>query len=258
MTLTDAPERHSGTGSASAAKLDTVAAAAVELARAAAVEASEQEVGEYVGAHAAGERLVAHRFAAEVPGYVGWHWSVTVARASRSKVVTVDEVVLLPGADALLAPQWVPWSERIQPGDLSPGDLLPTAPDDPRLVPAYLESDDPAVEAACFELGLGRVHVMSRDGRLDTAERWQDGETGPNTAMARNAPALCGTCGYYLPLAGSLAAQFGACGNGMANADGRVVSVEHGCGAHSEVVIDAVSLAEPVGQIYEDEQFVGE
>ena len=114
-----------------------------------------------------------------MPGYAGWHWAVTVARVAGSTHVTVDEVVLLPGADALLAPAWVPWHERLRPGDLSPGDLMPPEPDDPRLVPAYLYSDDPAVEEVAFELGLGRERVMSRDGRLDAAERWYDGDGGP-------------------------------------------------------------------------------
>ena len=66
--------------------------------------------------------------------------SATAAGAGRSpspgrprqKTVTVDEVVLLPGDDAVLAPEWVPYRERIRPGDLGPGDLLPTEEDDDR------------------------------------------------------------------------------------------------------------------------------
>ena len=65
----------------------------------------------------------------------GWQWAVTVARASRQRQVTVDEVVLMPGDEAIVAPAWVPYKERVQPGDLSPGDLLPVDDDDPRLVP---------------------------------------------------------------------------------------------------------------------------
>ena len=70
--------------------------------------------------------------------------------------------------------------------------------------------------------------------------------------MARQAPAHCGTCGFYLPLAGSLRAAFGVCGNEITSTDGRVVSVEYGCGAHSEAVVEAPSLAEPVGEVYTD------
>jgi hypothetical protein len=229
---------------------DKVLAAAVDVARTAAEAAAEGEVGAHLGVYGDDERVATHAFEAALPGYTGWFWAVTLARVARGKTPTVDEVVLLPGAGALLAPEWVPWQERLQPGDLSPGDLLPTDPADPRLVPAYTYSEDPAVEEVAFELGLGRVRVMSREGRLDAAERWDDGESGPDTPMARQAPAHCGTCGFYLPLAGSLRAAFGVCGNEITSTDGRVVSVEYGCGAHSEAVVDAPSLAEPVGEIY--------
>lgn len=63
------------------------------------------------------ERLSTHLFECAMSGYRGWFWFATLARAPRSKRVTVCEVGLLPGSDALLAPQWLPWSERILPGD---------------------------------------------------------------------------------------------------------------------------------------------
>ena len=236
----------------SAGKLDAACAAAADLARAAAVESGGDTVGEHLDVRAEAERVATHAFAATVPGYVGWYWAVTVARAPRAKTVTVDEVVLLPGDGALLAPPWVPWSERLRPGDLSPGDLVPVIADDPRLVPTYVYSDDPAVEEVAFELGLGRVHVLSREARLDAADRWNAGDRGPRTAMALNAPARCGTCGFYLPLAGSLRAAFGVCGNEITVSDGQVVTADYGCGAHSEAVVDAPPLAEPVGELYDD------
>jgi hypothetical protein len=238
------------------AKPDAVLAAAVETARAVALESGGETVGEHLGVSSDGERIVTHAFAATVAGYQGWHWAVTLARAPRSKVVTVDDVVLLPGAAALLAPEWVPWSERLRPGDLGPGDLLPADPNDPRLVPAYAAADDEQVEQVAFEVGLGRVRVLSREGRLDAAERWYTGDNGPSAPMARNAPGHCGTCGFYLALAGALQAGFGACGNEMAGADGQVVSAEYGCGAHSEAVIDVPSLAELTGEVYDDSEIV--
>jgi hypothetical protein len=54
--------------------------------------------------------------------------------------------------------------------------------------------------------------------------------------MAVHAPGHCATCGFYLPLAGSLGAAFGACGNELSPADGRVVDAGYGCGAHSEAI----------------------
>lgn len=233
---------------------DAALAAAVGLAHDAAVDvAGADAVGEHLGVRSESERVATHAFAAELAGYRGWYWAVTVARAPRSRTVTVSEVVLLPGADALLAPLWVPWEERIRPGDLTPGDVVPPpAEDDPRLVPGYVHSDDPAVEDVAFELGLGRERVMSRDGRLDAAHRWNGGEHGPRTAMARHAPAHCGTCGFYLPLAGSLRAAFGVCGNDITNTDGQVVSAAYGCGAHSQAQVEPVPLGETAEIVYDD------
>lgn len=226
------------------AKLDGVLAAAIDFARSAATEVGSEHVGAHLSVHADGERVVTHAFASSLPGYSGWYWAVTLSRPPRAKAATVDEIVLLPGADALLAPAWVPWHDRVQPGDLGPGDLLPSDPDDWRVVPAYAADDDAQVEQVAFELGLGRERVMSREGRLDAADRWYAGDGGPHTPMARQAPAPCGTCAYLLPLAGSLQAGFGVCGNEVTAVDGRVVSVEYGCGAHSEAKVKVPPLSD--------------
>jgi hypothetical protein len=228
-----------------AARSDATLAAAVDVAEAAARAEGGDRVGEHLGSRADGERVLTHFFAATLPGYSGWRWAVTLARASRSRTVTVDEVVLLPGDDALLAPEWVPWSERLRPGDLGVGDLLPARTDDERLVPAYLLSDDPAVGSVAFELGLGRVRVMSRLGRDEATERWYAGDGGPDTAMAAHAPGRCGTCGFYLPIEGSLRAIFGVCGNAYSPRDGGVVSADAGCGAHSEAAVEPAAAPAP-------------
>ncbi|MGE5827674.1 MAG: DUF3027 domain-containing protein [Micromonosporaceae bacterium] len=241
----------SATGAAPRAKLDQACADAVELAREA---IADDAVGGYLGVAAEGDRLVTHYFECLLDGYRGWRWAVTLARAPRSKHVTICESVLLPGDDALLAPAWVPWHERLQPGDLGIGDLLPTRVDDERLIPGYLFSDDPAVEEVGWELGLGRARVMSREGRADTAQRWYDGEHGPLAPIAAAAPrtARCGRCGFYLPLAGQLHQIFGVCGNVYAPDDGRVVSADHGCGAHSEVLLEAA--VEELPTIFDDSE----
>jgi hypothetical protein len=223
----------------SAPPLDARCAEAVELARAAALEVGGQTVGEHLGAEPEDERVVTHSFASTDPAYVGWRWAVTVARAEGVDDVTVDEVVLLPGAAALLAPDWVPWSERVQPGDLSPGDLLPPDEDDHRLVPSYADVEaEPLPFDLHRELGLGRPRVLSREGRLEAAERWYEGEQGPFTSMAKAAPGECGTCGFLAPMAGALGRVFGVCANALAPDDGRVVALTHGCGAHSETRVD--------------------
>ncbi|HVA59250.1 MAG TPA: DUF3027 domain-containing protein [Mycobacteriales bacterium] len=224
---------------------DRVLVDAVDLARAVAVEVGGLDVvGEHEGVDADGERLLTHYFACLDRAYRGWRWSVTVSRASRGKTASVDEVVLLPGPEALLAPEWLPWQERLRPGDLGVGDLLPTAADDPRLVPAFFDVSDDDVDQVAFELGLGRPRVLSPEGRDLAATRWHEGAAGPDAPIAKAVAVPCATCGFFLPLAGPLRQAFGACGNGYAPDDGRVVAVDHGCGAHSEVVV-VTSLAAP-------------
>lgn len=228
---------HTSTTAAKRVRLDRVCAEAVELARSAAEEAGEG-VGDYIGAEPDADRVVSHYFECTLPNYRGWRWVTVLMRAPRSRNVTVAETALLPGSDALIAPQWVPWSERLRAGDVGVGDLLPTEESDERLMPAYVLSDDDGVEDIAFELGVGRSRVMSREGRTECAERWYEGPQGPNADIAKSAPAdaQCGTCGFYLPLAGSLRQLFGVCGNVYAADDASVVSADHGCGAHSEVL----------------------
>jgi len=233
---------------------DQVAAEAVDLARAAVVAVARPErVGEHLGVQAESERVVTHLFDCLDPAYAGWQWAVTVARAPRSKVVTVDEAVLLPGPGALLAPPWVPWQDRLRPGDLGVGDLLPAPPDDERLIPLVtLEGDDAVIdwyddgEDAGDEQGPaepaelpapGRSRVLSAIGRESASARWYSSEHGPRTPLAHAAPAHCISCGFFVPLSGELGRLFGACANAYAPDDGRVVSADHGCGAHSESVI---------------------
>ena len=226
-------------------ELDQACAEAVDLARAAAERRSGVfGVGEHLGAQADDTRVATHYFACTHPGYPGWRWSVTVVRASRARVVTVNEVTMVPGDDSLLAPRWVPWSARVDAGDIVPGTLLPAPPDDPRLVPGYTGGVDAAdadpaefaqTRAVVAELGLGRERLLSPQGRDEAVERWIAGSGGPDNAMAKQAPAPCEACGFFVSLAGSLGRVFGVCANRFSPQDGEVVSRDHGCGGHSDV-----------------------
>ncbi len=272
---------------------DEACAQAVDLARAAAQElAGPGQVGPHRGTESDGDRVVTHLFDCLDRAYTGWRWAITVARASRAKVVTVSEGVLLPGPDALLAPDWVPWRDRVRPGDLGVGDLLPAGLDDERLVPAVaLEGDDgvldwddsadwaagqdllaamnlpdagpgpdrpepghgepghgePGGAPASQEAGqvTARARVLSAIGRDATAARWYASEHGPRAPLAHAAPAPCATCGFLVRLGSPLGRVFGVCANEYAPDDGQVVSLDHGCGAHSE----AVTPAGPFGSI---------
>ncbi|WP_053749921.1 DUF3027 domain-containing protein [Streptomyces sp. MMG1533] len=252
---------------------DRLCAEAVDLARTAAEEAAAPGVvGEHAGLVSEGDRVVTHFFECKELGYRGWRWAVTVARASRAKFVTLDEVVLLPGPDALLAPEWVPWSERLRPGDMGPGDLLPTDAEDLRLEPGYSGEDEPlpsspvseemaelveaedaevtpgapatlpvvpargSIAAVAEELGMRRARVLSRYGLHIAADRWEE-SYGAKTPMAQAAPASCVSCGFLVPIGGSLGQAFGICANEFAPADGRLVSLSYGCGGHSEAAV---------------------
>ncbi|QEN16007.1 DUF3027 domain-containing protein [Mycolicibacterium sp. ELW1] len=236
-----------------AAPSDAVAAVlsgAVEQARQAIVEHSGDTVGEYLGVSFEDETAATHRFLANMPGYQGWQWAVVVAAYEGADHATLSEVVLVPGPTALLAPAWVPWDERIKPGDLSPGDLLAPGKDDPRLAPGYTATGDPLIDDTAFELGFGRRQVLSALGRDETAQRWHDGDHGPDSPMARATKRVCRDCGFMVPLAGALGAMFGVCCNEMA-ADSHVVDFEYGCGAHSDTPQPA-GTGSPLYDPYDD------
>jgi hypothetical protein len=280
--------------------LDRLCAEAVDLAREAVEYAAPAgTVGAYLEAVADADRVVTHYFTCLDSAYRGWRWAATVTRAARAKSVTVDETVLMPGADALLAPEWLPWSERLRPGDLGPGDLLPTEADDLRLEPGFMgdqtrpvnapveaveaeaeplaemaeaaeaaeaaetagvagvaevaEAEDAdiatgsprqiaetpvrgTIAAVAEELGMARRRVLSRYGLHSAAERWEE-EYGPETPMAQSAPANCVSCGFLMPLSGSMRQAFGVCANEYSPADGHVVSLAYGCGGHSEAAV---------------------
>ena len=211
-------------------------ATAVDLARSALMEITIPEtVGAHAAARADAERLVTHLFECTLAGYRGWRWAVTMSRAPRSRTATVVELELLPGEDALLAPVWVPWADRLAPGDVGRSDRLPLRETDERLEPGWeATGDEEGDRVALDELDLGRARVLSPEGVQRAAQRWYDGDHGPHADGVRKAHATCSTCGFLIPMAGPFRQAFGICANEWAPDDGTVVSLDHGCGAHSE------------------------
>ena len=232
------------------ADLEAVLMGAVEQARTAIVEHSGDTVGEYLGATFDDSTAATHRFLANMSGYQGWQWAVVVAAHPGADHATISEVVLVPGPTALLAPKWVPWQERLRPGDLGPGDLLAPPSEDPRLVPGFAATGDPEIDEVAYELGLGRRRLLSEFGRADAAQRWRDGDHGPGSPMARSTRRVCRDCGFYLPLSGALGLMFGVCANEL-SADGHVVDSEYGCGAHSDTPAPA-GTGSPLYDPYDD------
>ena len=112
----------------------------------------------------------------------------------------------------------------------------------PKVVDWFDPETDDAGPAEPGELPApGRSRVLSAIGREGASERWYTGEHGPRSPIAHAAPAQWVSCGFSLPLSGELGRFFGACANAYAPDDGRVVSADHGCGAHSEAMADAAA-----------------
>lgn len=83
-----------------------------EFARQAAkASAPANTVGQFVELIDEGDEVYTYLFETKQKGYVGWRWSVTVFDGLEEP--SVSEVLLMPGPDSLVAPNWVPWSERL-------------------------------------------------------------------------------------------------------------------------------------------------
>jgi hypothetical protein len=84
-----------------------------DFAREALISAtSKSKVGNFIEVIEEGDGLASYLFENNQKGYVGWRWSITIFQADSAEP-TVSEIVLLPGPDSLVAPDWVPWSERL-------------------------------------------------------------------------------------------------------------------------------------------------
>src|ERR1019366_3392396 len=144
----------------------------------------------------------------------------------------------------------------------------PAPPDDERLVPvavregddgvadwgeaswapAFTEpvmppvGEDPGREDPGREDPDGEDRAGEDRAELDPAEEFAAGQfAGEELATGElaaedtlPAPGPCAGCGFFVRLGGPLGQVFGVCANAYAPDDGRVVSVDHGCGAHSE------------------------
>lgn len=142
-------------------KPDAVLAAAVDFARTA-VEgiAPASQIGRHLGARTEGDRVVTHLFESKLAGYLGWQWYAVLTRNSRSKVITVNELGLLPSEDSILAPEWVPWAERVRPEDAQDDEVA-----DAEIADAGAAVDGIAVDAADDAAPDLMAEIAVSDGR---------------------------------------------------------------------------------------------
>ena len=84
-----------------------------DLARSALLEITPvATIGSFVSQTPEDDGSVTVRFASAQPGYPDWLWTVSVADVEGGEP-TVLEAELLPGEGSLLAPDWLPWSDRL-------------------------------------------------------------------------------------------------------------------------------------------------
>ena len=86
----------------------------VEQASTALKEYSEGSFGKFLSQTEQDKGVIEVRFESTAKGYSGWHWVVTLTQPDKRKAATLSEINLLAGEGALLAPEWVPWSERLR------------------------------------------------------------------------------------------------------------------------------------------------
>ena len=133
-----------------------------------------------------------------------------------------DDAAAVPASDEGTSSEDMPTPHDAESGEGSDSEAAATAQSD--------------VDDAVEEFDLSRRHVMSPLGRSQTAKRWYEGPRGPKSLSTKTAGGhTCATCGFFVPLKGELNLLFGVCANKWSPDDGRVVSLDHGCGEHSEI-----------------------
>jgi hypothetical protein len=174
-----APKRRAGVPVWRTGKPDAVLAAAVDTARTA-IEgiAKASEIGEHLAARTEGDRVVTHLFESRLPGYIGWQWYAVLTRNSRSKVITVNELGLLPSEDSILAPEWVPWAERVRPEDAQEQDAEGAQDEAP--------AEDGAAGGAPGETAAG-AEAAAETGSGADAGSGAETESGADAASADEA-----------------------------------------------------------------------
>jgi len=88
--------------------------ALLELAKAAAADfAKPNALGDFVESVEEEPGVTTFMWQSTHAGYLGWRVAAILAHFGGDEPATVSEVLLVPGGDALVAPDWVPWSERL-------------------------------------------------------------------------------------------------------------------------------------------------
>ena len=123
-------------------------------------------VGDFIEAVQEDEGLTSYLFESTLKGYAGWRWSITLYQAAANQSATVSEVLMVPGESSLLAPAWVPWSERLADYKALQAELEAQAAADA----AEAEDAEDAEDSEDDELLGGFVEIETEDDDESRAE----------------------------------------------------------------------------------------
>jgi len=187
--MPEAAQTNEVTAVAQPSATDPILLAAVELARAALLEITPAEtIGAVIGHIDEGDRVISLLFDSLMTGYPGWRWTVSLARVDENAEPSVLETELTPGDDALLAPEWIPWSDRLiddETSDESHDDDEEENDDDDEENDD--EFDDESVEDDA-EDSLDALNGIDFDEALAAAELHPDETSEPEAGADHGAP----------------------------------------------------------------------
>ncbi|MBT1176619.1 DUF3027 domain-containing protein [Bifidobacterium callimiconis] len=159
----------------------------------------DSQVGDFLGVQELEDSVSDFRFAAHIPGYEGWQWSVMLYHDEERGLWTVSESSLIPGEDSLMPPQWIPWKDRLLPSDLAVTDALGTEPDDPRLEDGF----DADAEKTADEDGKADAPTVSAAEQGDSAET-SEPESSDDAAAAETNDVEDETVSHDEPIASKI------------------------------------------------------
>ena len=118
-------------------------------------------VGKFLGVLEEEAKVVSYRFEAKLKGYEGWEWNVVVFEGKKPSPATVSEVVMLPGKSSIVAPDWLPWSERKV--ELDKSEALESAVSDLVVAEESQSDSEDAGESPPRRKGLFKRLVQKQD-----------------------------------------------------------------------------------------------
>jgi hypothetical protein len=134
----------------------------------------EESIGAFIGVIDEGDGIVTVQYESALAGYPGWKWTVSVSTLEGLDP-SVLETELIPSDGSLLAPDWVPWSDRLADykaaQELASADSADSSddPDD--------DSDDDSDDDDDDDLGSDVLHGGDLDGvDIDAVDESEDDE----------------------------------------------------------------------------------